>query len=98
MDIKRIFFIGILLFLSLTSFSAENRYIVFFAETSDILNAVIDKITLSNRFCMVVPQDSRAIIPENLEKLVSVGKIELALSLDPEPILPVLAEISNANL
>ncbi|MDR1433789.1 hypothetical protein [Candidatus Endomicrobiellum devescovinae] len=97
MNTKRAFFAGMLLFLSLTSFSAESRHIVFFAETSDISSVVIDKIALSNRFCMVVPQDSRASITESLEELISVGKIELALSLDPEPILPLLAEVSNAN-
>jgi hypothetical protein len=97
MNTKRAFFAGMLLFLSLTSFGAESRHIVFFAETSDISSAIIDKIDLSNLFCMVVPQDSRAAIPESLEELVSVGKIELALSLDPEPILPILAEVSNAN-
>jgi hypothetical protein len=97
MNTKRVFFAGTLLFLSLTSFSAESRHIVFFAETSGISSAIIDKIALSNRFCMVVPQDSRAAIPESLEELVSVGKIELALSLDPEPILPILAEVSKSN-
>jgi hypothetical protein len=97
MNTKRAFFVGMFLFLSLTSFGAESRYIVFFAETPDISSLVIDKIALSSRFCMVVLQDSRAAIPESLEELISVGKIELALSLDPEPILPILAEVSNAN-
>ncbi|MDR3196066.1 MAG: hypothetical protein LBT58_04760 [Endomicrobium sp.] len=98
MNMKRAFFSGLLLFLSLTSFGAESRSIVFFAETPDIPRAVIDKITLSNRFCMVVPQDSKTIIPESLEELISVGKIELAVSLNPEPVLPILAGISNANI
>ncbi|MDR2251779.1 MAG: hypothetical protein LBD98_02995 [Endomicrobium sp.] len=98
MNTKRAFFVGMLLFLSLTSFGAESRHIVFFAETSDISSALIDKIALSNRFCMVVPLDSRTAIHESLEELISVGKIELALSLDPEPILLILAEVSNANL
>ncbi|MDR2811585.1 MAG: hypothetical protein LBB06_00525 [Endomicrobium sp.] len=97
MNTKRALFAGMLLFLSLTSFSAESKYIVFFAETPDIPSAIIHKIALSNRFCMVVSHDSRATIPESLEELISVGKIELALSLVPEPILPILAEVSNAN-
>jgi hypothetical protein len=96
MNTKRVFFAGILLFLNLTSFSHESKYIVFFAEISNISNVVIDKIALSNCFCMVVSQNSRAAIPKNLEKLISVGKVELALSLDPEPILPIFAEVSNA--
>jgi hypothetical protein len=98
MNTKKTFFAGMLLFVSLTSFSAESRHIVFFAERSDISSVVVDKIALSNRFCMTVPHYSKAAIPESLEELVSVGKIELALSLAPEPILPILAEISNANL
>jgi hypothetical protein len=95
---KRVFFIGMLLFLSLTSFSAESRHIVFFAETSDIPNTVIDKVALSKNFCMVVPYNSKTVIPKNLKKFTLVDKIEFALSFYPEPILPILAEISTVNL
>jgi hypothetical protein len=99
MKMKRVVCVGLLLFfLSLNSFGVENRYIVFFAETSDIPGVIADKIALSNRFCMVVPQTSIDPISENLEELISVGKIELAALLNPEPVLPILAEISNVNL
>jgi hypothetical protein len=101
MDMKRFFFVGMFLFLSLTSFSTdstESKHIVFFAETSDISSAVIDKVALSNSFCMVIPQNFRTAVPKNLEELILVGKLELALSLDPEPILPIFAEISRVNL
>jgi hypothetical protein len=99
MNINRLIYIGFCLLLSSICFSAdaESKYITFFAETADISNVVIDKITMSNRFCMVVPQDSKTAVPENLEGLISVGKIEPALSLFPEPVLPILAEISNTN-
>jgi hypothetical protein len=46
---------------------------------------------------MVVPQDSKTTAPENLENLTSIGKIELALALSPEPVLPIFAEISSTN-
>ncbi|MDR2437520.1 MAG: hypothetical protein LBD17_05610 [Endomicrobium sp.] len=97
MNIKRFIYNVFCLLLSSICFSAENRYIVFFAETADISNVVIDKIALSHRFCMVVPQDCKSTIPENLEGLISVGKIEPALYLFPEPVLPIFAEISNTN-
>jgi hypothetical protein len=72
--------------------------VVFFAETSDISNVVVDKILLSNRFCMNVPINAAVSIPENLEELISCGKIEPALSFNPEPILPIFAMLSNAGL
>jgi hypothetical protein len=95
MNFKKVFFA--IIFLSSNSFCAQSRYIIFFANTPEVPNAVLDKITLSDRFCMVVPQDSNTTIPENFEGLISVGKVELAICLFPEPILPVFAEVSNAN-
>ncbi|MDR0977761.1 MAG: hypothetical protein LBL71_01820 [Endomicrobium sp.] len=95
MRVKKWFFTWSFLFLNLASFAAETRYIIFFAETTDIPKAVVNKIVLSDRFCMVVPQDFKNALPENLNELISAGKIELAVSLDPEPILTILAEINE---
>ncbi|MDR1474134.1 MAG: hypothetical protein LBS38_00365 [Endomicrobium sp.] len=98
MNKKSVYFIGFfLLFLNLTCFGLESKYIVFFAETVDISKAVLDKIYLSSRFCIVVPHDCTSLISENLEEFVSVGKIELAASFTPEPDLTVLAKFSNAD-
>jgi hypothetical protein len=97
MNIRRFICIEFCLLLTSICFSAEKRYVVFFAETADISNAVVDKIALSHRFCIVVPQDCKSTVYENLESLISVGKIEPALYLFPEPVLPIFAEISNIN-
>jgi len=69
------------------------RYIVFFADTADIPQPVIDKMLLSKRFCMAVPINSDSRIPDNLEELVSYGKLEPALAFEPEPVFPVLASV-----
>jgi hypothetical protein len=98
MNIKSVSFIGFFLsFLRLTCFGLESKYIVFFAQTADVSNAVLDKIALSSRFCIAVPHDCTSSISENLEEFVSVGKVELAVSLIPEPALTVLSEFSKAD-
>ncbi|MCA6072520.1 MAG: hypothetical protein LE178_03160 [Endomicrobium sp.] len=95
---KKIIYVVLLMFLSSPSFCVAKRYVVFFAETSDISNVVVDKILLSNRFCMNVPVNDAVNIPENLEELISYGKIEVALSFNPEPVLPIFAMLSNVEL
>ncbi|MDR2067228.1 MAG: hypothetical protein LBP57_05350 [Endomicrobium sp.] len=78
-----------------TSFCDDCKYIVFFADNSDITDLVINKIILSKRFCMTVPISPKEEIPDNLQEVIASGKIEVALSLNPEPILPVFAELAN---
>ncbi|MCA6071223.1 MAG: hypothetical protein LE168_02365 [Endomicrobium sp.] len=95
---KKIIYVILFTFLSFSSFCDAKRYVVFFAETSDISNVVVDKILLSNRFCMNVPVNAALDIPENLEELISYGKIEPALSFNPEPVLPIFAMLSNVEL
>ncbi|OEG71923.1 hypothetical protein ATZ36_11840 [Candidatus Endomicrobiellum trichonymphae] len=72
----------------------EYRYIVFFDESPDMLQTVVDKMLLSEYFCMTVPANPIVGVPENLEKLVLCEKIEPAVSLSPESILPVFAMLS----
>jgi hypothetical protein len=47
---------------------------------------------------MTVPINSAIDIPNNLEELVSYGKIEPAVSLSPEPVLSVLAILSSKGV
>jgi hypothetical protein len=85
------------MFLSSVTFGMGNRYIVFFAESSNILQAVVDKMLLSSRFCMTVPVNPIIGVPENLEKLVPCRKIEAAVSFSPEPVLSVIAALSGVK-
>jgi hypothetical protein len=79
------------------SFCQNSRYIVFFADTANIPDSVVNKITLSNRFCMTVPIDAKIEIPNNLQECVALGKLEVALSLNPEPVLPIFAELASIS-
>ncbi|MDR1942082.1 MAG: hypothetical protein LBQ47_07125 [Endomicrobium sp.] len=76
--------------------AAAERYIIFFAETPDIAQAVSEKIYFSKRFCIAVPFETKGALPENLEELVSYGKIEPAASFNPEPALPILASVYSS--
>ncbi|GHT41829.1 hypothetical protein AGMMS49921_05670 [Endomicrobiia bacterium] len=95
---KTFIYTVLFLFLSTLALGENNRCIVFFADTSDIPEAVINKILSSKRFCITVHVNSAIGVPENLKTLVSYGRIELALSFNPEPILPVIAMLSNTHL
>jgi hypothetical protein len=72
------------------------RYIIFFTENADIPKPVVDKIYFSKRFCLAVPFETKAPIPETLEELVSCGKIEPAASFNPEPVFPILASVYSS--
>lgn len=88
--VMTVFFISV-------SFASGERYIVFFAETSEIAPAVLDKIIHSKRFCMTVPMTAGSRLSAELEELVSYGKIELSLFFDPEPVFPVLASVYSSG-
>lgn len=88
-------FLILVIFFSI-SFCDNCKHIVFFADTAEIADSLINKIILSNRFCMVAPIHVKGGIPDNLQEIVASGKLEVALSLNPEPILPVFAELTNA--
>ena len=97
MHLKKLIYIALFIFLNSAAFGEGNKYIVFFAESPDILLPVVDKMFLSECFCMTVPTNPIIGVPENLEKLVSCKKIEPAVSLSPEPVLPVLAMFSGVK-
>jgi len=100
---KKIILCAVLLFFAVPAVFAAaqaahvERYIVFFADTSDIPQSVVDKILSSKRFCMSVPINSDTQVPDNLEELVSYGRIEPALSFEPEPVFPVLASVYSSG-
>lgn len=72
---ERTYMCCIICILNYAAFGEGGRYIVFFAESPGILQqTVVDKMFLSERFCMTVPTNHMIVIPENLEKLVSYKK------------------------
>jgi hypothetical protein len=73
------------------------RYVMFFAESADMPKAVAQKIFASNRFCLTAPFDRREQMSPEIEELVSLGKIEPSLALEPEPVLSLLASIYSAG-
>ncbi len=91
-----VFLFTAVLFFPLTLNAAE-RYIVFFTETAEIPDAVADKMLRSKRFCMTVPVKSGEKLPDNIEELVSYGKIELSMGFLPEPVLPILASVFSTS-
>ncbi|MDR1695848.1 MAG: hypothetical protein LBR69_04375 [Endomicrobium sp.] len=94
---KKILTLLFVLLFSGVSFAAGERYIVFFAETADISQTVIDKILSSKRFCISVPVNPSEKLPEHLEELVFWGKAEPSLAFDPEPVFPVLATVYSGG-
>ncbi|MCL2145281.1 MAG: hypothetical protein FWH43_07330 [Endomicrobia bacterium] len=86
-----------ILYAVLLSWAAGERYIVFFAETSDIPEAVADKILFSKRFCMTIPVTAGSTVPAGIEELVSRGRLEPSLVFEPEPVFPILATIYSAS-
>jgi hypothetical protein len=46
---------------------------------------------------MTVPIYAKNEIPDSLQEVVALGKLEIALSLNPEPILPIFAELTNIS-
>jgi len=94
---KKTFWILIITALFCAPVFAQERYIIFFAETSDIPQAIALKILSSNRFCMVVPFGTNEKINPVTDELLSAGKFEPAISFTPEPLFPVLAEVYSAS-
>ncbi|MDR0822334.1 MAG: hypothetical protein LBN20_00945, partial [Endomicrobium sp.] len=87
-----------LLFLLVFGFSPANaqskyRYIVFFAQSLNIPQSVINRIMASNYFSLTIPIDSAEIIPNNIAELIASGKGEPALSFKPEPLFPLVSSV-----
>ncbi|MCL1971616.1 MAG: hypothetical protein FWG57_01330 [Endomicrobia bacterium] len=89
-------FIAVLFFTALPQ-AADGRYIVFFAESSDIPEAVADRILFSKRFCMAIPVVAGSSIPASIEELVSRGRLEPSLVFEPEPVFPILATVYSSS-
>jgi hypothetical protein len=85
---KLLIILSTVLIFALPSFA--ERYVVFFAETSEIPQNVLNAINQSKRFALNVPISSALEAPESLEELISYGKIEPSLVFIPEPVFPIL--------
>ena len=94
---KKVFWILTILGFFCAPLFAQERYIIFFAETAEVPQAVALKILDSKRFCMVVPFDTGEKISAIADELLSKGKFEPALSFNPEPLFPVLAEVYGTS-
>ncbi|MCL2485428.1 MAG: hypothetical protein FWF00_07360 [Endomicrobia bacterium] len=94
---KALIILTVLLFFTGISLANSVRYIVFFAESSDISQSVIEKILESKRFCISIPVNPSEPLPEKLEELVFWGKAEPSLVFDPEPVLPLLANVYSGG-
>ncbi|MDR3243251.1 MAG: hypothetical protein LBT79_00720 [Elusimicrobiota bacterium] len=92
---KTLILTSILLIFALTSAYAQSkfRYIIFFAQTANIPQPVINKILNSNYFVLTIPIDASENLPTNIEELIASGKGEISMSLKPEPLLPMASSI-----
>jgi len=94
---KTLLAVLILAFFCGGAFGAAERYIIFFAESADLPKAVAEKMLVSKRFCLVMPFNHQESLKPEIEELVSLGKIEPSLSLEPEPVLPLLASVYSVG-
>ncbi|MDR3049860.1 MAG: hypothetical protein LBV16_08525 [Elusimicrobiota bacterium] len=92
---KKLLISAMFLFLisPLANAQSKFRYIVFFAQTSNIPQPVINKILASNYFCLSVPIGVSDALPNNIEELIASGKAEAALSFEHEPLLPIASSV-----
>ena len=96
MNIKSLFIILILLFLSVNVF-AEKKTVIFFAESIDGMSAkVIQKIESSDKFCFAVCFDENKYIKKEIQNLIVSHKIEPMLNI-MEPYFPLIASQININ-
>ncbi|MDR2772703.1 MAG: hypothetical protein LBB93_04470 [Elusimicrobiota bacterium] len=93
--IKNLFFALTVVILSTLSVQAAEKYVVFFAQTAEIPQDVLNLINNSKQFCLNVPLTGAREPPEALEELISTGKIELSLTFIPEPVFPALLSVYN---
>ena len=96
MNIKNLFAILILLFLSVNVF-AEKKTVIFFAENTDGISAkVIQKIESSDKFCLAACFDENKYIKKEIQNLIISHKIEPMLNI-MEPYFPLIASQININ-
>lgn len=96
MNIKNVFITLSFLFISINAF-AQNKTIVFFAETLDgISSKVIQKIEGSDKFCLSAPFDENKYIKQNVQNLIDSYKIEPTLNV-LEPYFPLISKEINIS-
>ena len=90
MNIKSIFISILFLFVSVNIF-AENKTVVFFAESLDGISAkVIQKIESFDKFCMAASFDENKYIKKEIQNLIVSHKIEPMLNVI-EPYFPLIS-------
>ena len=96
MNIKSFYIALLFLFVSINSF-AQNKTIVFFAETFDgVSTKVIQKIESSDKFCLAASFDENKYIKQNIQKLIDSYKIEPMLNII-EPYFPLITSEINIS-
>jgi len=84
------------LFVSINGF-AQNKTVVFFAETFDgVSTKVIQKIGSSDKFCLAVAFDENKYIKQNIQDLINSYKIEPMLNII-EPYFPLIYKEINIS-
>jgi hypothetical protein len=94
---KKLLFIVIsIVFYAASAYSDnQDRFIVFFAESQDIPQNVLNAINRSKQFCINVPVSFSREAPESIQELISSGKIEPSFNFNPEPVFPALLSVYN---
>ena len=96
MNIKSIFLSILFLFVSINIF-AENKTVVFFAESLDGVSAkVIQKLESSDKFCLAACFDENKYIKKEIQNLIISHKIEPMLNII-EPYFPLISSEININ-
>ena len=96
MNIKNVLISLLFLFISINCF-AQNKTIVFFAETFDgISTKVLQKIGSSDKFCLAVAFDENKYIKQNIQSLIDSYKIEPMLNII-EPYFPLIYKEINIS-
>lgn len=96
MNIKKVL-LSLSLLLITGSIFAQNKTVVFFAETfDDISPKVIKKIGSSDKFCLAVSFDEDKYIKKEIQDLINTHKIEPMLNVS-EPYFPLIASEINIS-
>lgn len=94
MNKKNILITLLFLFISINSF-AQNKTVVFFAETLEGVSAkVLQKIGSSDKFCLAASFDENKYIKQNIQNLIDSYKIEPMLNVI-EPYFPLIYKEIN---
>lgn len=96
MSMRKYLIILLFLFMSINGF-AQNKTVVFFAESFDGISAkVIQKIGSSDKFCLAAAFDENKYIKQNIQDLINSYKIEPMLNMI-EPYFPLIYKEINVS-